>query len=562
MSPGRSAARPTLAATRSPTDGPSLQIRSSHRWGSPSHTGSWARASPASPSIKRTISGSVPSAVPDGAAATPARAAPAARPARESTPPVTPSWRWPGSSTPWWVPARESTRSVTPASEPAPGLGARRARRAATSESRWRSRRTRRSRSAGATTAPVWGNPLSVASRPPSRSIPYRCRSPGGRVRAKSRPAVIRVVVVPDPGPPTTTRWPQPGCHPSVNRRWPSGSSTSQAAGAPGSTVPASSSASTASGSGGGHGDRGRTPPRRWWAASTALTTRAMSGSPSGPGRAPPALAGSDSERGRLADPSAITGAARPSGSLSAPRRSLSVPAGTARPGAGVSSRTRTRRPRSAGGVTPVTKADWNAVSSPGPNRARARPGRDRGMAAASAAPITSLESWRSVTRRAIRQLVLALMSSVTAPAGRWVASTRWTPRLRPRWPTLTRESTNSGSSAARVANSSTTTTSRGSGSSPPPAPSTEHTPGSPPPGPGPLAARVRRAGGFPASAAAWARYASRSSAPARRSRSSRWRSSASRQRRARSASRSSRSVTRPATWARPAQQSKAAPPL
>src|SRR6266508_3749841 len=55
-------------------------------------------------------------------------------------------------------------------------------------------------------------------------------------------------------------------------------------------------------------------------------------------------------------------------------------------------------------------------------------------MPAASGASITSLDSLASVTRRAIRRLVLARMSALTTPAGRWVASTRCTPRERPRW--------------------------------------------------------------------------------------------------------------------------------
>ena len=376
MSPGRSAARPTLTATRTATEGPSPQIRSSHRWGSPSRTGSWARASPANPSIKRTISGSPP-----------------------------------GGSGP--VPG------------PVPEVLPRRARRAATSESRWRSSLTRRSRSAGETTAPTWGSPLSTASLPPSRSMPYRWSWSGGRMRARSSPAVTRVVVVPDPGPPTTTKWPQSGCHPSVNRCWRSGSSTSQAAGRPGPTAATSSSTSTASRSGGGHGDRGLAPPRRQWAAFTALTTRTMSGSSPGSVSSGPAGASDSASSGPTTAPFGSGGSGAAAGLSGSEARAPSGPRGSVGAVTVISSMTRTRRPRVAGGVTPVTRADWNATSSPGPNRARARPGRYRGMAAASAAPITSLESWRSVTRRAIRQLVLALMSSVTAPAGRWVASTR-----------------------------------------------------------------------------------------------------------------------------------------
>ena len=97
---------------------------------------------------------------------------------------------------------------------------------------------------------------------------------------------------------------------------------------------------------------------------------------------------------------------------------------------------------------------------------ARRDPGRWRGRCAASSHATTSRESAGSTTRSAIRRFVFVRIESLTAPAGRCVASTRCTPRLRPRCAMSTSASTKSGSSATSVANSSTTTTRRGSGSS------------------------------------------------------------------------------------------------
>ena len=70
-----------------------------------------------------------------------------------------------------------------------------------------------------------------------------------------------------------------------------------------------------------------------------------------------------------------------------------------------------------------------------------------------------------SVTRSEMRRLVLARISADTTPLGRWVASIRWMPSDRPRWATLTRPVTKSGSSRAIEANSSITMSSRGMGS-------------------------------------------------------------------------------------------------
>ena len=117
--------------------------------------------------------------------------------------------------------------------------------------------------------------------------------------------------------------------------------------------------------------------------------------------------------------------------------------------------------------LTPLTLATCtNRTGSP-PKRIAARPGVPRGSAAAALDSSTSTDSAGSETRRAMRRLVLALMSALTTPAGRWVARTRWTPSDRPRCAMPTKPWTKSGSSSARVANSSTTITSLGRCSSP-----------------------------------------------------------------------------------------------
>ena len=128
----------------------------------------------------------------------------------------------------------------------------------------------------------------------------------------------------------------------------------------------------------------------------------------------------------------------------------------------------RMRRPSSSTGrCSPELCAVWNTTVSPAPSRSIARPGTPRGNDAGSATPTMSTASARSCRRKAMRRLVLARISSLTTPAGRCVASTRWIPRLRPRWATPTSDGRNPGRSAASVANSSITTTSRGSGRSP-----------------------------------------------------------------------------------------------
>ena len=86
-------------------------------------------------------------------------------------------------------------------------------------------------------------------------------------------------------------------------------------------------------------------------------------------------------------------------------------------------------------------------------------------MYAASLVSMTSADSSGLVTRSAIRRLVLARMSALTTPAGRWVARIRWTPSDRPRRAMSIRPLTKSGSSATIAANSSMISTSRGMGS-------------------------------------------------------------------------------------------------
>jgi hypothetical protein len=80
---------------------------------------------------------------------------------------------------------------------------------------------------------------------------------------------------------------------------------------------------------------------------------------------------------------------------------------------------------------------------------------------------MTSELSSASLTRSAMRMLVFARISGETTPLGRWVASIRWMPRLRPSWAMLTSPVTNSGRSFVSWANSSMTSSSRGSGGRP-----------------------------------------------------------------------------------------------
>jgi hypothetical protein len=76
-------------------------------------------------------------------------------------------------------------------------------------------------------------------------------------------------------------------------------------------------------------------------------------------------------------------------------------------------------------GRRPPTRADWNGSSTEGPSRTNARPGLPGEISPESGASMMSRLSEVSVVRKAIRRLVLARISGVTAPPGRWVASTR-----------------------------------------------------------------------------------------------------------------------------------------
>ena len=74
---------------------------------------------------------------------------------------------------------------------------------------------------------------------------------------------------------------------------------------------------------------------------------------------------------------------------------------------------------------------------------------------------MTSVLSIASVTRMAIRRLVLVLIAGETTPAGRCVAKIRWIPNERPLRARSTKPSTNSGISSTNEANSSITMTMR-----------------------------------------------------------------------------------------------------
>ena len=106
---------------------------------------------------------------------------------------------------------------------------------------------------------------------------------------------------------------------------------------------------------------------------------------------------------------------------------------------------------RSGGGLAPHAQP---CRSRPGRDRRGARwPHRGDGRGRAgppSGTPTTSFDSAAVCTRSAMRRFVLARMSSLTAAPGRCVASTRCTPRLRPRWAIATIDRRNSGSSAAK----------------------------------------------------------------------------------------------------------------
>lgn len=110
------------------------------------------------------------------------------------------------------------------------------------------------------------------------------------------------------------------------------------------------------------------------------------------------------------------------------------------------SSRARVSADGSATGLRVPAYAVWKGTTVPWPSRARARPGVAGEMLTASLVSMTSMLSEESVTRRAMRRLVLARMSELTTPAGRWVARIRWMPRERPRWAMPTRPGRSRGS--------------------------------------------------------------------------------------------------------------------
>ena len=169
--------------------------------------------------------------------------------------------------------------------------------------------------------------------------------------------------------------------------------------------------------------------------------------------RAPPGRP----SRGRAAAGSGSSHGRRGGGStwrrtrLESPRRATSSIAGDA---SGRRRRRRARRAEPVGGRSrrmsdgsldpqPSTPSPGSARCSGPPGttiRSSARgaaspgPARDFGNVAGRSSPTTSRASLASLTRSAMRRSVLARMSSVTTPAGRWVASTTCTPRLRPRW--------------------------------------------------------------------------------------------------------------------------------
>lgn len=76
-------------------------------------------------------------------------------------------------------------------------------------------------------------------------------------------------------------------------------------------------------------------------------------------------------------------------------------------------------------GRRPPTRPDWNGTSEVDPSLAKARPGVDFEICAASSALMTSVDSAESVTRRAMRRFVLARMAGEMTPLGRCVAKSR-----------------------------------------------------------------------------------------------------------------------------------------
>ncbi len=390
------------------------------------------------------------------------------------------------------------------------------------------SSRPSRSRSARGTTAPQCGSADSGDSAPPAASMPYRCTSALECRRARAPPMVRRTWERPERGVPRTYRCPKRVRSSSRGSwRWaPGRSARPQTTGArrpsAGSGRSGSSARLTACGSAGSQGLGCRSISRSAAACWTASTRAVRS-----VGASRSSIASWMASK-RSAVSSTGSAAVRPSSDqVSSLVHTSASDCGCALcPASSVSWDVACAPSRTA-----PTKAVWNGSTERCPIRARARPGVSLEMDTASLTSRTSWLSRASVTRSEIRRLVLARMSAVTTPAGRWVASSRCRPSERPRWAMPTSPGTNSGTSRARVANSSMMSSSLGSGA---------------------IAGSRRRI----------ARYSVWSLAPASARRRSRRVSSAVSEVRARSTRWLSRSVTMPSTCGSRSQPAKALPPL
>ena len=126
------------------------------------------------------------------------------------------------------------------------------------------------------------------------------------------------------------------------------------------------------------------------------------------------------------------------------------------------------RRPRPPAGAPGAQARPRNRPGTGWPPRARYARSRGRGTGGRwRRRPGTPPRPWSrpaSSTRKHTRSAMLVRMSSLTTPAGRCVASTRWMPSDRPRAVTSVSRCRKSGICSTRNRNSSTTSTSRGSG--------------------------------------------------------------------------------------------------
>ena len=348
--------------------------------------------------------------------------------------------------------------------------------------------------------------------------VPCPADGPGGHCQVSScmtwtcHPAssaacatVRSVVDRPVPGEPVTSSGPRPGCHSSASVRWVSGRSTRPrtrarvGSGGPPPAVVSIAVPTTVPGPGPGRAPGSPGPPTRVSSASAAQ--HAGNG-------------GRQSGVGRLSPARAIR-----SVTMSATSSSVGRPRGAAVGGHGGAQ----VGPRVLGGR--AAHAVCNGSGGWSARRSTARPGRSAGIAAASAVPTTSSESDVSVTRRHSLTPTLARTWASSAPAGRWVASTRWIPSERPCEASRTSAGRTSGRSSRSARSSSTTTSRRG--------------------GAGPAARRD-----------------SRSPTPAAASRLSRRRSSARTPAKALAAACGSRSVTVPTTCGSRWHAPRPAPPL